>query len=214
MIRRALIGTLFFGCIFLDILAQPQNFEGIIKYVPLNSFSAPGDTVIIYFGKHKLRKTRIGKFSEKFGGVTDEIIDFKKAPNQTLVYFGDRGETQMIESKSSGIDSTKTYPDSVQIILGFTCVKSEIYFAEGEFMGSTHRVVDSNWSADCLRYVAPLTAVSSIWHPDNSPGRIPLMQERKIYAQMIDGTEHVRTSVMIACEIIARSLPDSVFLIP
>jgi len=211
--------VLFFVMIFSIIYfvpklpAQNANFEGVIKYIPLNPAGVAGDTLIIYFGKQKIRTTRMGTLAEKFGGVTEEITDFATAPNQTFVYYGARKEQQVIQSTKSGIDSVVTYSDSNKVILGFNCVKSDIFFGTSAYMG-THRIVDVVWSAPRLPYLAPSTAFTSPWHPDNSSGGIPLLYMRMVYSELMDGSQRVTSTNMIACEVIARSLPDSIFIIP
>lgn len=193
--------------------SQSQNFEGVIKYIPLSPAGIYGDTVINYYSKNKIKTTRTGTFVHKTGGLTDEVIDFENAPNTSLFYFAERNELQIFESKVSGIDSTKIYPDSVVWILGFPCIKHEVYYKESEYMG-IHRVVLSNWATSYLHYLAPKTATTSALHPDYSDGSIPLKYERKVYSKMVDGTSFVTSTTMIACEIIIRPLPDSVFKVP
>lgn len=206
-----IVGFYFFN--FQFIFSQPQNFEGIIKYIPLSPAVTHGDTVINYYSKNKIKTTRTGTFVHKTGGLTDEVIDFENAPNKSLLYFAERNDLQVFENKTSGIDSTKIYPDSVVWILGFPCIKYEIYYKESEYMG-THRVVVSNWATSYLHYLAPKTATTSALHPDYSDGSIPLKYERKVYTKMVDGTSYVTSTTMIACEIIIRPLPDHVFKLP
>lgn len=213
MFRKIIPILVLYATNFQFIFSQPQNFEGIIKYIPLSPAVEYGDTLINYYSKNKIKITRTGMFVNKAGGLTDEVIDFENAPNTSLFYFAERNDLEVFESKVSGIDSTKIYPDSVVWILGFPCVKHEVYYQESEYMG-THRLVVSNWATSYLHYLAPKTATTSALHPDYSDGSIPLKYERKVYSKMVDGTSLVTSTTMIACEIIIRPLPDHVFKVP
>lgn len=205
--------TLFIVCFVSTLLAQNTNFEGIIKYIPHDPAGTPGDTLIVYFGKQKIRTTRMGTLAEKFGGVTEEITDFEKSPNQTLIYYGARRETQIINSTKSGIDSVAIYSDSNMVILGLRCIKAKVFFEASAYQGK-HRIVDTAWSAIDLPYLTPKTAITSPWHPNYSSGGIPLLRTRIIYSELPDGSKYVTSNTMIACEVTARPLPDRIFIIP
>ncbi|MFN7117955.1 MAG: hypothetical protein ACK4TA_14230 [Saprospiraceae bacterium] len=202
--------TLFFSSLFASLHSQNIHFEGIIKYIPLTPNDIPGDTLIVYFGKQKIRTNRIGTLAERFGGITDEIIDFARAPNETTVYFGKEKASQIIKSVKSGIDSVVTFSDSSRVILGYHCIKSIIYFAPSTHFG-THQMIDTVWSATELMYLAPATAVSSLWHPDYSTGGIPLLRTRTVYSKMTDGSQKITTNTTIACEVQPLALTDDVF---
>lgn len=205
----------FFTCIYtLPSVSQSANFEGIIKYTPLSPVNSIGDTMTIYFGKEKIRISRSTSLAEKFGGLTDEITDFEKSPIQSLLYFSKRMETQTIEVTDSKVDSVKYYPDSIKNILGFPCIKSKIFFKEHEYMGSKFQITDIVWSATCLQYSVSESAASSLWHHLYSLEGIPLLQERSVHSKFVDGTQTIKSQTMIACEIIIRPLPDSVFKVP
>lgn len=209
-----LLFTLFISCTLLAqvSVAQSSDFEGVIKYVSPDGL--PGDSIIMYFGKQKMRISRMGSFVEKTGGQTDEITNFQHAPNTTILYYAGKGEVQSVESKTSGIDSIVTYPDSVRMILGHTCTKAVRYYREHEAFGSSFRIVETIWLAKDLRFSVPEAALSSPFHPDNSPCGIPLLSQRTVYAALTNGENTVSTSTLVACEITAKELPDSVFIVP
>lgn len=214
MFRKTILILSLYATNFPLIFSQPQNFEGIIKYVPLIPENSFGDTLTIYFGKEKMRISRSTSLAEKFGGLSDEITDFEKSPNQSLLYFSKQMKTQTIEVTDSKVDSVKNYTDSIKYILGIPCMKSEIFFKEHEYMGSRFRITDIRWSASSLQYSAPQSASSSLWHPQYLLGGIPLIHERSIHSNLIDGTESFKSQTLIACEIIVCPMPDHVFKVP
>jgi hypothetical protein len=214
MIRMNVLIVLFFVCSMHTSSAQPSGFQGIIKYTSFGSADGMKDTMTVYFRHDRMRIHRNEALSNKFGGVANEITDFIKAPNHTMIYYEDSKASLLIESKSSGIDSTKAHHlDSTEVVLGFSCNKFEVFYSPHEYMGN-HKVVLEQWVAPCLRYLAPDDAVSSPWHRDNSSGSIPLLFKRKVFSSLPDGSKEIKSTSMRAFEIIIKQLSDDIFELP
>lgn len=197
------------------VSAQNTTYQGVVKYIPADKYEVSPDTIIVYFGKNKMKTVRTGAFIEGFGGVIEEITDFEKPDRQTTVvyspHYGKSPDT--LTSTKSGIVSVKHHPDSVKMILGFACTKVDLIFEPSEYGGGVHTLTVSHWntSSACLTYPIPDSARFSEFHSANSMGGVPLYVVRSVHSKMDNGEERVKSTVLIACELTAKPLLDSVF---
>ncbi len=200
------------------VSAQNTTYQGVVKYIPADKYEVSPDTIIVYFGKNKMKTVRTGAFIEGFGGVIEEITDFEKPDRQTTVvyspHYGKSPDT--LTSTKSGIVSVKHHPDSVKMILGFACTKVDLIFEPSEYGGGVHTLTVSHWntSSACLHYAIPEAARFSQFHSAYSRGGIPLSIVSSVYSKMDSGEERIKSSALIACELTVKQLYDSVFRMP